>query len=121
MTTTFGSVKLWLPTTMAAAMLRCAVSVMSITERGTCAEEKRSMQPWMTSLRAATTYIEWPRPAPDNKSENLPKTIPGDDAEWWYDQKAKDKRGKDRRYTGYVQRIGGTAGEKIRSELAIAA
>jgi hypothetical protein len=59
----------------------------------------------------------WPRPAPDSNPGNLPKPIP-DDAEWWYDQKARGERGKNRRYTGHVQRIGGTAGEKIRAELA---
>lgn len=58
-----------------------------------------------------------PRPVPDNESENLPETIFGE-AEWWYYQRAQGKRGKDRRYTGRVQRVSGSAGEKIRAELA---
>jgi hypothetical protein len=58
-----------------------------------------------------------PRPVPDNDGEHLPDTIFGE-AEWWYYQRAQGKRGKDRRYTGRVQRIGGSAGEKIRAELA---
>jgi hypothetical protein len=36
--------------------------------------------------------------------------------EWWYDQ--HPKRGKHRRYHGYVKRINGTAGDRIRKELA---
>jgi hypothetical protein len=59
----------------------------------------------------------WQRPAPDNNPENLPKPIP-DDAEWWYEQAAKGKRGTHRRYTGHIQRIGGSAGEKVRADLA---
>ena len=59
----------------------------------------------------------WQRPAPDNIPEHLPNTIPNN-AEWWYDQRGKGKRGKDRRYTGHIHRIGGSAGEKIRADLA---
>lgn len=60
-----------------------------------------------------------PRPVPDNDSEHLPETIFGE-PEWWYYQRAQGKRGKDRRYTGRVQRISGSAGEKIRAELTAA-
>lgn len=59
----------------------------------------------------------WPRPAPDIDPENLPE-IPPHQQVWWYDQPANTKRGKHRRYTGYVKRVGGTEGERIRRELA---
>ena len=47
--------------------------------------------------------------APENVSEN---------PEWCYDQPAKTKRGKHRRYHGLVKRVGGSEGERIRRELA---
>lgn len=59
----------------------------------------------------------WPRPAPDIDPENLPEIAPHQQV-WWYDQPAQNKRGKHRRYTGYVKRIDGTEGARIRRELA---
>lgn len=59
--------------------------------------------------------IPSPRPAPDDHIENLPRTDP-DQSEWWYDQRGK--RGKNRRYIGYVTRIDGAEGDRIRGELA---
>lgn len=59
----------------------------------------------------------WPRPAPDIDPANLPE-IPQHQQVWWYDQPAQGRRGKHRRYTGYVKRVGGSEGERIRRELA---
>jgi hypothetical protein len=56
-----------------------------------------------------------PRPAPDDNPDTLSKPD-RHKAEWWYDQRGK--RGNNRRYTGRVERLGGSAGEKLRLELA---
>ncbi|WP_139320805.1 hypothetical protein [Saccharomonospora sp. CUA-673] len=59
--------------------------------------------------------IPLPRKAPEDDVENLPKIAPDQDV-WWYDQ--KQKRGGDRRFSGHINRVGGTEGERLRGELA---
>lgn len=67
--------------------------------------------------------IPSPRSAPDDdigslgKVGNLPN-IESDDPVWWYDQRAI--RGKNRRYWGQVERIGGVEGDRLRENLAAA-
>jgi hypothetical protein len=59
--------------------------------------------------------IPSPRPAPDDHIENLPD-IGSDNPVWQYDQPRK--RGNNRCYTGHVDRIGGTEGDRLRGDLA---
>jgi hypothetical protein len=56
-----------------------------------------------------------PRPTPDDHPENLPDI--GADQQIWQDNQT-GKRGKQRRVTGHVTRIGGAEGERLRGELA---
>jgi hypothetical protein len=60
--------------------------------------------------------IPSPRPAPDDHIGNVPDIGSGD-AVWQYDQPRK--RGDDRRYTGHVDRISGTEGDRLRGGLAV--
>jgi hypothetical protein len=64
-------------------------------------------------LHAAPSHPESGGDTPDNTSESGP-----DRPVWWYDQHAKRVKHKHRRYIGYVKRVGGTEGERIRRELA---
>jgi hypothetical protein len=57
--------------------------------------------------------MAFPRPAPDTH----PKITPWQRV-WCYDQPAKGRRGKPRRYRGIVKRVGGPEGERLRRELA---
>jgi hypothetical protein len=62
-----------------------------------------------------TADIPAPRPAPDDDTENLPET--GSDSHvWCYDQHST--RGRRRRFTGHVTRIGRAEGDQLRADLA---
>ncbi|GAA0528849.1 hypothetical protein [Saccharopolyspora erythraea] len=61
-----------------------------------------------------TLHIPSPRPAPDDNVAKLPQ-ISCDQAVWWYDQELQ--RGDTRRFSGYVNAIGGTEGDRLREEL----
>lgn len=61
------------------------------------------------------TDIPAPRPAPDDNVENLPE-IGSDSHVWCYDQHST--RGRRRRFTGQVTRIGGAEGDRLRADLA---
>ncbi|WP_190818676.1 hypothetical protein [Saccharopolyspora pogona] len=59
--------------------------------------------------------IPSPRPAPDDGIESLGRTG-SEQAVWWYDQKLI--RSGERRFSGHINTIGGTEGDRLRSELS---
>lgn len=54
------------------------------------------------------------RQAPDGEVEKWPKTVP-DQEVWCYDQKRT--RGRDRRFSGRINRVCGAEGDRLRGEL----
>jgi len=70
---------------------------------------------WANPTSRLAAGIPAPRPAPDDNVENLLE-IGSDSHVWCYDQHSM--RGRSRRFTGHVTRIGGAEGDQLRADLA---